>query len=93
LRADRLEALAAAARRLASQGQFALTPALAQAGGCPPEVVTTTLAALGYRWTDDNAGGAFSTHPRLQRARSRPPRVEANPDSPFAVLKELAATK
>jgi len=89
LRADRLEALAAAARRLARQGAFAVTPALAGAAGCPLKVVPDTLAALGYRFTAGEAGGLYQARPANRRARSRGAEPAANPCSPFALLKTM----
>jgi ATP-dependent RNA helicase SUPV3L1/SUV3 len=89
VRADRLEALAQAARRLAQQGGFALTPALTGALGAPDAVATEALEALGYRFTDDGSGGAFRATGALKRARSRPASEPANPCSPFAGLRAL----
>src|SRR5690606_1804489 len=49
LRVDRLEGLAAAARRLAREGHFAASPALASLADSPMAALTGMLAALGYR--------------------------------------------
>ena len=92
LRADRLEALAAAARRLARQGAFAATPALGAAAGLPLKVVPEALLALGYRHRPGEGGGTFAAAPENRRARARtgePP--AANPCSPFARWKALTA--
>lgn len=90
LRADRLEALAAAARRLARQGAFAATPALAAAAGLPLKVVPEALAALGYRHQAGEGGGTFAAAPENRRARRRTGAPQAaNPCSPFALLKAL----
>jgi len=90
LRADRMEALAAAARRLARQGPFAATPALAAAAGLPLKVVPEALEALGYRHRPGEGGGAFQPLPVNRRARRRAAEPQpANPCSPFARLKAL----
>ncbi len=90
LRADRMEALAAAARRLARQGAFAATPALAAAAGLPLKVVPEALAALGYRNQPSEGGGTFAAAPENRRARRRTGEPQAaNPCSPFAHLKAL----
>jgi ATP-dependent RNA helicase SUPV3L1/SUV3 len=89
LRADRFEALAAAARRLARQGAFAATPALASAAACPLKAVPDALTALGYRFTPGEAGGLFRGRGENRRARSRGAAPEPNPCSPFARLKAL----
>src|SRR6185312_3584468 len=47
LRVDRVERLAAAARRLARQGPFGATPALAALAGCPVSALAAVLASLG----------------------------------------------
>jgi ATP-dependent RNA helicase SUPV3L1/SUV3 len=92
LRADRMEALAAAARRLARQGAFAATPALAAAAGLPLKVVPEALAALGYRHQAGEGGGTFAAPPENRRARRRAGEPQAaNPCSPFAHLKTLTA--
>jgi ATP-dependent RNA helicase SUPV3L1/SUV3 len=93
LRADRMEALAAAARRLARQGKFAATPALAGAAGCPLKVLPDALKALGYRHQKGEGGVAYSASAENRRARRRGGGEEpaANPCSPFARLKALTA--
>jgi ATP-dependent RNA helicase SUPV3L1/SUV3 len=92
LRADRMEALAAAARRLARQGAFAATPALAAAAGLPLKIVPEALAALGYRHQAGEGGGAYQSVPESRRARRRTGEPPApNPCSPFARLKALTA--
>ncbi|HEY7609444.1 MAG TPA: helicase-related protein [Alphaproteobacteria bacterium] len=89
LRADRMEALAAAARRLARQGAFAATPALAGAAGCPLKGLPEALKALGYRCQKGEGGGVYSAEAENQRARRRAGEPAANPCSPFAQLKSL----
>jgi len=91
LRADRMEALAAAARRLARQGSFAATPALAGAAGCPLKALPDALKSLGYRFQKGEGGGAFTASAENRRARRRGGEPEANPCSPFARLKALTA--
>ena len=92
LRADRMEELAAAARRLARQGPFAATPALAGAAGLPLKVVPEALQALGYRHHPGEGGGTFQPLPENRRARRRTGEPQAvNPCSPFARLKALTA--
>jgi len=88
VRADRLEALAAAARRLARQGAFSVTPALAAAAGAPLKVLPDALALLGYRSTPSEGGGTYQARPENRRARSRAA-GGANPCSPFAHLKAM----
>ena len=89
LRADRMEALAAAARRLARQGAFAATPALASAAACPLKALPDALTALGYRFTPGEAGGVFRARAENRHARSRGAEPAVNPCSPFARLKAL----
>ena len=97
LRIDRVERLAAAARRLARQGAFAPTPALAALAGCAVEELASMLPALGYRTVHGEGGVAF--HGRHRRGRP-PEKGRARPasrrgaetdaaDGPFAKLKEL----
>jgi ATP-dependent RNA helicase SUPV3L1/SUV3 len=89
LRADRMEALAAAARRLARQGAFAATPVLASAAACPMKALPEALSALGYRFTRSEAGGLYRPRGENRRARARGAEPAANPCSPFARLKAL----
>jgi ATP-dependent RNA helicase SUPV3L1/SUV3 len=91
LRADRIEALAAAARRLARQGAFAATPGLGAAAGLPLKAVPDALKALGYRHQKGEGGGTFSAGPENRRARRTGEPAPANPCSPFARLKALTA--
>ncbi len=99
LRVDRVERLAAAARRLARQGPFAATPALARLGGGGIDELVPVLAALGYRAVLGEGGVSF--HARSHRNRktrrsnaARGPQQRrgdegAAADGPFAKLKEL----
>ena len=89
LRVDRIETLLAATRKLERQGPFAATPDLAKLAGAPPEELAPMLAALGYRAVADTSGGTVF-HPRPQRLpKRRPRRHRAEPDNPFAKLREL----
>jgi ATP-dependent RNA helicase SUPV3L1/SUV3 len=99
LRVDRVERLAAAARRLARHGKFAATPALAQLAGVAPEELAAMLAELGYRAVPGEAGMSFQarSHRARQTRQSKPMRGRpqrrgdepAAADGPFAKLKEL----
>ena len=100
VRAERLEKLANAARKLARQGAFAPTPALAAAGGCRLEDLDALLAGLGYRATQDVSGVSFHRAPRRGRGNggAKPPRPgdkrrRGAQDSPFAILRDLVPGK
>jgi ATP-dependent RNA helicase SUPV3L1/SUV3 len=91
LRADRLERLAAAARKSARRGPFAADAALAAAAGIEPAALRGLLAGLGYRRRLEAGAEVFAAPPRRRRApaehrRPRPPAAEGNP---FAKLSEL----
>ena len=90
LRVDRVERLAAAARRLARHGAFAPDRALAALAGVAPDDLTALLPALGYRAIVEAAGVTFVA--RRRRRRSGPParhRARASEDNPFAKLRGL----
>ena len=97
LRVDRVERLAAAARRLARQGPFVATPGLAELAGASVEELASILLALGYHAVRGEGGVSF--HARSRRAaeargkarRRRRRREEGAPgaDGPFAKLREL----
>jgi ATP-dependent RNA helicase SUPV3L1/SUV3 len=95
LRVDRLETLAAALRRLARQGAFAVTEELAKLAGAPLAELPAMLPALGYRAVADAAGAvAFHARPGSLAKRHRPVarrahRAEIAADNPFAKLQEL----
>ena len=98
VRADRVERLAATARRLARQGPFAATPALASLAGCTVDELAAVLPALGYRAVLDDATITFHTRRRADKKRNgmaplrrvrRPAKEQAATDSPFAKLREL----
>jgi ATP-dependent RNA helicase SUPV3L1/SUV3 len=86
LRVDRVERLAAAARRLGRHGPFAAGPELAVLAGCAVADVAAVLAALGFRAVLGEAGVTFQARPRRAPAAAVKP---AQPDNPFAKLREL----
>ncbi len=103
IRADALERLAVAARKLAAQGDFGATAGLQRLAGCGAEDLVLPLVALGYRSMCDDTGLSFAPRrtggPRQgQRspgkgrgrngAKGRVSRREAK-DSPFAKLRDL----
>ncbi len=93
LRVDRVERLAAGARRLSRQGSFAGTPELAGFAGCPEAALPSILPALGYRAVVEESGVTF--HAKGGRSKSKPKyRPSPKPqfeilDGPFAKLREL----
>jgi len=93
LRVDRVERLAAGARRLARQGPFAPTPELAVSAGCPEAALASILPGLGYRAVVEESGVTFHAKGRRAKGKSRP-RIVQKPaveilDGPFAKLREL----
>ncbi len=94
LRVDRLERLAAAARRLARQGPFAATPALAALAGTSPEALTGILTALGYRAALGDAGATFYVRRTRRAGKSEERRGHQQPsEGPFAKLRELQSAR
>jgi len=96
LRVDRVERLAAAARRLARQGPFGATPVLAQLAGCSPDELAALLPALGYRAVLGEGGITFharlrrsENHPKAPRRRRRRRAEQPQADGPFAKLRAL----
>jgi len=99
LRVDRVERLAAAVRRLARQGPFGATPALAAQAGCAADELALVLPALGYRAVLGADGATFHARPRrAERSGARKPRrqrahrhAKAADDTahPFAKLRDL----
>jgi ATP-dependent RNA helicase SUPV3L1/SUV3 len=90
LRPDRLERLAAAARRLARHGPFVADERLASIAGVEPGSLRPLLTALGYRAVIDAGAETFVARPRRRRDstdRSRP--RPAREGHPFAKLQEL----
>ena len=89
VRADRIEALWRAIRRLPDGAAVTADPALAEAAGIPDAYLAAALHGLGYR-PGPEAGGAWrkaAARPRKRREARPPP----NPCSPFAILRELTA--
>lgn len=87
LRVDKLERLAAAARRLSRQGPFGPSPELAALGGCSLDDLAAMLTSLSYRAVHDGNGVTFHAR-RSSKARSdrqQAPRL----DGPFAKLAAL----
>jgi len=88
IRLDRVERLAAAARRLARQGSFAATAELAALAGVKQNELAGLLPALGYKALVDEAGTRFIARPPRRRARKPKPRPT---HGPFAALRALRA--
>ncbi len=90
LRPDRLERLAAAARRLARRGAFAADQRLASIAGVEPDGLRPLLTALGYRAVIDAGAETYVARPRRGREatgrRDPPPPREGHP---FAKLQQL----
>jgi hypothetical protein len=98
LRVDRVERLAAVARRLARQGAFGATPELARLAGCAPADLALVLPALGYRAVVEESGITFHAQRRhantaksgqVSRSRRGRHRERERADGPFAKLREL----
>jgi ATP-dependent RNA helicase SUPV3L1/SUV3 len=86
LRIDKVEALAAAARRLARQGAFGITPELLALANASRHDLAAMLTSFGYRAVHDGSGVTF--HPRPARKRI-PVAERPRADSPFAKLATL----
>ena len=91
LRPDRLERLAAAARRLARCGPFATAPQLVAITGAEPPALRRLLSALGYRAVIDGDAVTFVTRPRRRGEirNSVRRRSLAGESHPFAKLRGL----
>jgi ATP-dependent RNA helicase SUPV3L1/SUV3 len=99
LRVDRVERLAALARRLTRQGPFGATPQLAAAAGCPVDALAAVLPALGYRamLAEDGSVTFHAKRHRGQTQRGKTDRrrgrrggaEKEEGDSPFAKLRDL----
>lgn len=87
LRADMVERLAVAARRLARQGPFKPTRELAALAGSSPGDLPAVLTSLAYRAVHDGSGVTLHAKraPRKRDDRDRP----VQGDSPFAKLAVL----
>ncbi len=89
IRPDRLEKLAAAARRLARRGPISLGE-LAAISGIGRQELRQLLVALGYRAVAEAGGERFVARPRSRRKSSnRRPRLRMEEGHPFAKLREL----
>ena len=88
LRLDRVERLAAAARRLARQGGFTPTPELAGLAGVRQGELAGLLPALGYKAIVDEQGTRFVARPPRRGARKPKPKPA---QGPFAALVGLRA--
>jgi ATP-dependent RNA helicase SUPV3L1/SUV3 len=91
LRPDRLERLAAEARRLARGGAFTAGAKLLAIAGAEAQALRRLLVALGYRIVIDQGAETFVAGPRRERGfrkngRRRDPPGESHP---FAKLREL----
>ena len=93
IRVDRLEKLAAEARRLARLGPFGVTPGLATAIDGEVTDIETLLTAIGYRKHIDLNGVTFVPEGRRRAQRRAAVAEVAEPASPFAVLRDLARVK
>jgi ATP-dependent RNA helicase SUPV3L1/SUV3 len=91
LRPDRLERLAAAARRLARRGPFVAGAELAAVAGVEAPMLRRLLAALGYRVVIDAGEETFVQRPRRWRETNYGGyrRARGGASHPFAKLREL----
>ena len=91
LRPDRLERLAAAARRLARQGPFPAGAELAAIAGVEPRALRGLLAALSYRTVINAGRETFVARPHRRRETAKAIRrgQETGEGHPFAKLREL----
>ena len=91
LRVDRVETVLAATRRLDRQGPFSAMPEIAKLAGAPLEELPSIFTGLGYRAVGDGQGGTVfhARPPRLAKRRPTPRHRRAEPDNPFAKLREL----
>jgi ATP-dependent RNA helicase SUPV3L1/SUV3 len=94
IRADVLERLSLAARRLAAQGAFLPVEALRQTIHCEAAALPAVIAALGYRSVEVAGELRFEAPAKnkalsRKRRRARRRRPGPVPDSPFAALSGL----
>jgi ATP-dependent RNA helicase SUPV3L1/SUV3 len=87
LRVDKVERLAAAARRLARHGAFGPTRELAAIASASLQDLAGMLTSLSYRAVHDDSGVTF--HPRRPAKRRTPRSEPPRGDSPFAKLAVL----
>ncbi|NQV83984.1 MAG: disulfide oxidoreductase [Rhodospirillales bacterium] len=101
VRCDMVERLASLAWDLARKGPFTLAgeggAGLMSLAGCGADEMAEILAGLGYRTEPGKDGVLQVSHARPPRTRAKiapsvgKKRQKINPDSPFAVLQNLAA--
>jgi ATP-dependent RNA helicase SUPV3L1/SUV3 len=91
LRPDRLERLAAAARRLARRGPFTPEPELAAIAGVEQSKLRGLVATLGYRAVICDGKETFVARSQRQRDAKRTGRRRGpvGDGHPFAKLREL----
>lgn len=89
LRADRLEQLAATARRLARRDQVATAAELVAATGIEQPALRRLLVTLGYRAVIGYGEESFTAPRRKHRNSGKRRRSPAADDHPFAKLREL----
>ena len=95
LRVDRVEKVAALARKKARQGPFLATPEIYSAAGCDKDDLVAVMAGLGFHATTEDTGLVFSSVRKTRARRSARARREKSnsltrlADSPFAKLREL----
>jgi ATP-dependent RNA helicase SUPV3L1/SUV3 len=89
LRVDRVERLAAAARRLARRGRLTAGAELAGAAAVELPQLAGLLAGLGYRAVAGEGEAVFVPRPRRRRAGPKGPRRGGLAAHPFAILREL----
>jgi hypothetical protein len=101
LRADRVEVLAAEARKLARQGPFVPTRSLARLAGLELDDLPGVLTGLGFQASEGAGGLSFAPKRRAPGKRWRKPRAGTGQarggkargaDSPFAKLGDLDLT-
>jgi ATP-dependent RNA helicase SUPV3L1/SUV3 len=89
-RPDRLERLAAAARRLARQGPFPAGAELAAIAGVEPRALRGLLVALGYRRVIEAGRETFVARPQRRRETAKAiRRAQETEGHPFAKLRGL----
>lgn len=91
LRLDRLERVAAAARRFTRQGPFPAVAELATTVGVDPPALRGVLGALGYRIVIGAGEETFAPQPQRRRETAKGSRKgrQTGEGHPFAKLREL----
>jgi ATP-dependent RNA helicase SUPV3L1/SUV3 len=90
-RPDRLERIAAAARRLSRQSRLPAVTEFAVIAGLDPLALRGVLAGLGFRIVIDGGGETFVARPRRrhQTVKGGPHGPQSREGHPFARLREL----